>query len=241
MLGRMRDMIRLGQVEPVRKRIAEATQALLGDTIALSNADWQAPTLLPGWSRAKVAQHLSRSADAMRRLALAASKNKTRALYKSDEERRAQFEGVIVRSGLDLQIDLDTTAGGLDEAFGLVTDWDAPVKLPVGTMPLSAVVVARLHEVVLHHRDLGTSHSPAQLDAVTASWLLQWAALWLRTKPGMPSVELQSESGVVENVGEHGATRTVTGSDEALWLWITGRDSGAALEGADGLTWPLLG
>ncbi len=237
----MRDMIRLGQVDPVRKRVADATSALLGDTIVLTDADWAEPTLLPGWSRAQVAHHLARGADAMRQVTLAAIDGRQRPLYPYPEQRVADLETANGRTGLDLQIDLDTTAGGLDEAFGLVTDWVATVRLPVGELPLAALVVARLHEVVLHHLDLNTSYSLANLEPVAASWLLQWAALWLRTKDGLPRVVLESESGVVEEIGDVGPSRTVTGTDIALWGWITGRGDADTLEGAEGLTWPLLG
>lgn len=237
----MRDMIRLGQVDPVRKRVAEATQALLGDTITLSDEAWRAPTALPGWSRAQVAHHLARSADAMRHVTLEAIEGRQRPLYASDEARRADLERGGGRKGLDLQIDLDTTAGGLDEAFSLVNDWLVPVRLPVGDLPLSALVVARLHEVVLHHLDLRTTFALEKVDAVVASWLLQWAALWVESKPGSPAVTLHSESGVREDVGDVGVRRTVTGTDQALWGWLTGRTGADGVHGADGLVWPLLG
>lgn len=237
----MRDMIRLGQVETVRKRAAEATTALLGDTIALSDADWLMPTRLPGWTRAQVAQHLARSADAMRRLALTADPGHVRRLYASDQERQAEL---VVRPdprGVDLQIDLDTSAGALDEAFSLVTDWLVPVQLPIGVMPLSAVVIARLHEVVAHHVDLRTNFTLDRVEPVVASWLLQWSSLWLGAKPHLPAVLVTSESGVVERIGTVFPERHVTGTDAALWGWLSGRTDGEGVEGADGLQWPPLG
>lgn len=234
-------MIRLGQVDSVRKRIAEATQALLGDTIVLSDTDWASATRLPGWTRAQVAQHLARSADAMRQVTLAAADGRQRPFYPSDERRLADVQAGVGRSGLDLQIDLDTTAGGLDEAFGLVTDWKAPVLLPIGEYPLSALAVARLHEVVLHHVDLKVGFELAGIEVVTASWLLQWAALVLRTHVGLPAYLLESESGVREEVGSVGTPRTATGTDAALWGWLTGRTDGEGVQGTDGFTWPLLG
>ena len=234
-------MIRLGQVEPVRKRIADATQTLLGDTITLSDTDWLEPSLLPGWSRAQVATHIARSADAMRQVVLGVVSGDLRPLYPSDEERRAALERGATASGLELQIELDTTAGGLDAAFGLVTNWTEPAPPPLGVMPVSALVVARLHEVVLHHLDLNTGYALDRVDAVTASWLLQWAALWLRTKRGLPAVDLVSESGVRESLGDTGEPLLVTGSDAALWGWVTGRTAGESLTGGDGIAWPLLG
>ena len=61
-----------GQVEPALRRIATATQALLRHTLDLEGDDWRAPSLLPGWSRAHVASHISRNADALRRVIAAA-------------------------------------------------------------------------------------------------------------------------------------------------------------------------
>ena len=57
-----------GQVDPALKRIALATQSLLRDTIDLDEEQWHAPSLLPGWSRAHVATHIARNADALRRV-----------------------------------------------------------------------------------------------------------------------------------------------------------------------------
>lgn len=237
----MRDMIRLGQVEPVRKRVADATQLLLGDTIMLGETEWREPTILPGWTRAMVATHLARSADAMREVILGVVEERGEVAYPDEAQRLAELERGAARSGLELQIDLDTSAGALGEGFGLVSDWQAPVRLPLGQFPASAVVVARFHEVVLHHLDLNVGFGLDRVDTVSASWLLQWAALWLRTSPHQPAVEIASESGVHETIGDLGPVRTVTGSDSELWGWLTGRADGATLEGANGLTWPLLG
>lgn len=237
----MRDMIRLGQVEPVRRRVADATQLLLGDTIVLGDAEWREDTQLPGWSRAQVATHLARSADAMRDIVLAVVDRRPVPPYPDESERLSELEKGAGRSGLELQIDLDTSAGALDETWGLVTDWTVPVQLPLGELPVGAVVVARFHEVVLHHLDLGTGLTLDKIDTVAASWLLQWAALWVRTHPGLPHVELVSESGVRETVGDFGELHTVTGTDIALWGWLTGRTDGSAVEGGSGVAWPLLG
>lgn len=59
-------------LETLRKRVQEATQRLLGDTIGISDADWNGPSRLPGWSRANLAAHLAAGADAMAGLIVAA-------------------------------------------------------------------------------------------------------------------------------------------------------------------------
>ena len=53
----------------LRRRKREATQALLGDTISISDEAWQQPSRLDGWTRAHVATHIARNADGLRRVA----------------------------------------------------------------------------------------------------------------------------------------------------------------------------
>jgi maleylpyruvate isomerase len=45
-----------------------ATQRLIDEARIMTRSDLQAPSLLPGWSRAHVLSHLARGADAMRNL-----------------------------------------------------------------------------------------------------------------------------------------------------------------------------
>ena len=51
------------QLEAVLHLVSTTTARLLGDTIALSDDEWRAPSRLPGWSRAHVASHVARQAD----------------------------------------------------------------------------------------------------------------------------------------------------------------------------------
>ncbi|WP_052462617.1 maleylpyruvate isomerase family mycothiol-dependent enzyme [Nigerium massiliense] len=235
----MRDIIRLGQVETVRKRLGEATQRLLGDTIVLSDEEWTAPTRLPGWTRAHVAAHLSANAYALARFVRGHVNDHPVPLYASEADQVEEIERGAERSGMDLQISLDGSAGELSQAFDEVTDWLVPVRLPAGEFPITAVATARLHEVILHHVDLDVGFSPAELDPVLARWMLQWAARLLRDRPGLPAVELTSTSGNVESVGDLGERRRVTGDDAALWAWLVGRGDAATVEGAEGISFPL--
>lgn len=234
----MHDLIRLGQTEPVRKPLAEATQGLLGCTIALSEAEWHEPSLLPGWTRAHVATHLARQADAMREVILVTPRGEARTLYASREARVQAIEDGADRDGLAIQIDLDQSAGALYEAFDSVTDWSTTVRLPMGTMPLAALTIARLFEVSMHHVDLLRGFSPTDVDPVPARWLLEWAVDRCLSYPDAPSVALTSDSGVTASFGS--GERAVTGTDAALWGWLTGRSDGASVQGAEGITWPLM-
>ena len=235
----MRDIIRLGQVETVRKRLNEATQSLLGDTIVLSDAEWQQPSLLPGWSRAHVATHLARGADALSHVLRNTASGRMVPLYANEGQRLADIERGSERSGLELQIDLDTAAGALEEAFAEVVDWLVPVTLPIGEHPLAAVTIARLHEVCLHHLDLDTGFASHLIDPVPARWLLQWSCDRLAESAHVPAVDVRSASGVSESLGGVGERREVTGTDAALWGWVTGREDGSTVDAAEGVLFPL--
>lgn len=237
----MLDIVNHGQVGPVRKRIAEATQQLLGDTIRLSDDEWRAPSLLPGWTRAHVATHIARDADALRGVVTAALDGAERSLYQSPEVKYNAIERGSERGGLDLQIDLDTSAGRLATTFDQVEDWLLPIRLPEGEYPASVLPLVRLQEVCLHHLDLDTGFRWEDIDLIPARWLLQWLCLLLRDDDTLPSVDITSDSGVAASFGGTGVRRRVTGTDAALWAWLAGRYDGADLSGADGLVWPLAG
>lgn len=235
----MLDIVNQGKVEPVLKRIAEATQGILADTILLDEEQWREPSLLPGWTRAHVATHLARNADALRVLMSAASTGDPHALYASDNAKFNDIERGAERTGMDLHVDLDTSAGELARYSAQVEDWLIPVKVFGGEFPLSVTPLIRLSELSLHHVDLDVGYSWQDVEIVPARWLLQWTLL-LMDDPALPAVELASDSGVTGAMGE-GERRSVSGSDAALWAWLTGRSSGEGLTGAEGLVFPLAG
>jgi maleylpyruvate isomerase len=106
-----------GQLAELRDLLTGATQRLLGGTIVVTDAEWAAPSRLPGWSRGHVASHVARQADAFTRLVDGAANGVPRAMYTSPEARTAEIEDGAVRTGLALQTDLDTSAGRLEAAF----------------------------------------------------------------------------------------------------------------------------
>ena len=227
-------------LETLRKRVQEATQRLLGDTIGISDADWNGPSRLPGWSRANLAAHLAAGADAMAGLIDAAVEGRQAALYPDPDARRAGIERGSSLTGLDLQIWLDTCAGRLERAMDAVDEWTAPVELLGRPMTLAQVPMARLSEVVLHHVDLDAGFEVEWLKQGPARWLLQWAVQQHGDDPRLPALRLHSTSGLTIDVGEGDDRRTVSGSDAQLWEWLMGRTQADHLpEGADDLALPL--
>lgn len=226
-------------LETLRKRIQEATQRLLGDTIGISDADWNRPSLLPGWSRANVAAHLSANADALARLITVAPDGERVALYPDEGLRAEGIERGSSMTGLELQICLDTSAGRLERAMDAVEDWSTPVELLGRHLTLAQVPMARLSEVIVHHLDLDCGFDVGRLDSSSARWLLQWATERHAHDADLPALRLESTSGLTGDLGPSGGQHTVTGSDAALWGWLMGRTDAGDVEGADGLS-PVL-
>lgn len=229
----MSDQTFSAPLETLRKRVQEATQRLLGDTIGISDDDWNGPSGLPGWSRAHVATHLAANADALAGVLRAALQGGTATLYRDEAARVDAIERGSSITGLELQICLDTSAGRLERALDEVEDWTTPVQLPGGTLAASELVMARLSEVVVHHLDLNCDFSVDRLDPGTARWLLQWALLGHADDPDLPSVRLESASGVTAQLGAGEPTRTVAGDDAAVWAWLMGRSVEPAHDGQD--------
>lgn len=194
--------------DALRALVTSATQRLLGDTITVSDADWRAPSRLPGWSRAHVATHLARQADALSRLVQGALSGRPEPMYASPEQRDLEIEAGAGRSGLDLQVDLDTAAEALTDNFDKVAQqsaWQATAELRGGDqVPLSMLPLARLSEVVLHHVDLDLGLHPSHVDQQTAERLLQWCAFRLRRRADFPQLLLLSDSGFQQPVGSAG-------------------------------------
>lgn len=230
-----------GQVEPVLKRIAIATTALLRDTLDLEPEDWLADSLLPGWSRAHVVTHVARDADALRRLISASRTGDPVPLYSSEGTKFNDIERGAERGGLDLHVDLDTSAGELARLCERVEDWTVPVRLQGGEFPLSVVTLIRLQELTQHHLDLRTSFSWADLEPVPARWLLEWVLLLLRDDASLPAIDIVSDAGVTASLGSGEDRRVVSGPDAALWAWLIGRTDGEGLTDSDGITFPLAG
>ena len=217
---------------------AEATQGLLGFTIGLDETAWHQATALPGWSRAHVATHLARNADYLRMLIETVSGGDAQPAGPTADQRLRELERGADRSGLELQIDLDTSAGALQQAIDKTTDWSAPIRLHGQSGTLGMVPLSRLHEVCVHHLDLDRSFDADAIDADAAAWLLRWV-VDLVAGTDLPALRLTGDS-LVADLGAGTPRLNVSGSDARLWAWLCGRTPAASVSGADGLQPPLL-
>jgi maleylpyruvate isomerase len=232
------------QLETLRGLVRTATQRLLGDTILVTDDQWRAASRLPGWTRGHVATHIARHADALVRLTQWARTGERQDMYPSSEYRANEIETGAGRSGLDLQIDLDTSAGRLSSAFDeldVAEAWDAVVEMRGGIkVPARLLPLARLLEVVIHHVDTDIGYEIADIDTQTADWLLEWCAFRLRDRENFPKLELSSDSGLTAAVGTVGEPVAVSGSSAHLLGWLLSRTDGSAVTGAGELELPAF-
>jgi len=223
-------------VDDVRVWIGDVTSRLLGDTIGMSEAGWHSPSLLPGWSRAHVATHLARNAD---RFATIVADGSCDGPCADPDVQFLELECGADRTGIDLQIDLDSSAGALDRAWRSVDDWDRPIRIGDDEQPLSVLPLIRLHEVAVHHLDLDISAFVDDLAPETAAWLLRWVLSRFVGTHG-PAMTITSSSGQTATVGSGRVMRKVSGTDQRLWAWLCGRAPADAVDGARGLSMDLL-
>jgi maleylpyruvate isomerase len=232
------------QLETLRDLVRTATQRLLGDTILVSDEQWRASSRLPSWTRGHVATHIARHADAICRLTQWARTRERQDMYPSPEHRAAEIDAGAGRSGLELQIDLDTSAGHLSSAFDeldAAEAWDAIVEMRGGLqVPARLLPLARLLEVVIHHVDLDIGYEITDIDNQTAEWLLEWCAFRLRDREDFPKLELTSDSGVTTAVGSVGDPVPVSGSSANLLGWLLGRTDASLITGGDELRLPAF-
>lgn len=227
----------------------EATQRLLGATIELSDADWQQPSNLPGWTRAHIAAHLSLGAKSLINLIDALLAGKESSDPVSPVLQMLQLERASEVSALQLQVALDTTAGELREVFNkkLTSVYDSVCKLPSGlAVPSWALPLLRLHEVIIHHVDLNVGFEIDQLDNRCASILLNWICFLIADSPEFPLLDIQADSGYTALIG---ANQTAGGSSDAepqiiygpdcqIYGWLTGRVKAPANESMAAVTLP---
>jgi maleylpyruvate isomerase len=178
-------------------QIDQATQRLLDRARVITEPDLRAPSLLPGWTRARVLAHLSLGADAMRNLLAGARTGLDRSAGASAEAHEAGLKHSeslrpeeLVSALADSAMALRTVARQLPG-----DRWQVPVRVPGLTpFPAAELLTRRLVEVELHHCDLGAGYGPAQ-------WAASFAALelpepmssWRQDRLGYPD---QSEPGL---------------------------------------------
>lgn len=196
----------------------------------LDDADFAAPSLLPGWTRAHVIGHVARNADALARLAAWAETGVETPMYASPQSREAEIEASAALAPAALRADLVASASALDAALaGLAGDaWDAPLRTLRGELTAAEIPWLRVREVWLHAVDLAADVGLDDLPAPLVDALIEDVTTGLSRLPECPAVLLVPlDRGDTVRFGP-GATEPVEVTATAAHLlgWVTGRRPG---------------
>jgi maleylpyruvate isomerase len=138
--------------------VADATERLLATARALTDADVDAPSLLPGWTVGHVLTHVARNADGNRRMAEGAARGVVLDQYEGGAEGRAADIAAGARRPTAEQVaDLEESARRLAGAWAAMPEhaWRNHIRPFGGERPASDGPVSRRFEVEVHHVDLG--------------------------------------------------------------------------------------
>ena len=197
----------------------------------LTDAEFDAPSLLPGWSRRRVLAHLARNADALVNLLTWARSGVETPMYPSTGAREAQIEETAGLPDDALRAEVLAATERLAGAVLTlpVEAWSAPVRTAQGReVPAAEVPWMRCREVWVHAVDLDAGGSFADIPEDVLAALVDDVFRRWDARDQVPDVA------VFAGDREWGTgALAVAGTLPAVTAWLTGRSSGAGLQ-ADG-------
>ena len=207
----------------------ESGERHLGTVLGrLTDEEFDAPSLLPGWSKRTLLAHVARNADALVNLLTWARTGVETPMYSSPEARDRGIAEAAALPPAELRAEVLASTGRFVEAVRQLSDedWAAEVRTAQGrTVPASEVPWMRCREVWVHAVDLdaGVDFGEIPGDVLTAL-VDDVFAMWERR-------------GQVPEVTVFSGDRTwgagpvaVSGSPAAVAGWVTGRTGGTGLE-----------
>ncbi|WP_433263187.1 maleylpyruvate isomerase family mycothiol-dependent enzyme [Actinosynnema sp. CS-041913] len=218
--------------------VERATQALYDVVAGLDQVAVRGPSLLPGWSRAHVVTHLARNADALVNLLTWAKTGVEHQMYPSPADRDADIAEGAGRLPQLLRADLDAASQRFATAGRDLppTAWEAEVTYPhSGPFLAHRIPWLRLREVWVHLVDLDSGVDFDDIPAHLVEDFVDEAVGRFADRADVPAVRLD----VTLPDGRHrgweltaaGDPVTVGGPAAAVLGWLTGRRSGARLDG----------
>jgi maleylpyruvate isomerase len=172
-------------------QIDQATQRLLDRARVITEPDLRAPSLLPGWTRARVLAHVALGADAMRNLLAGMRTGRDHPVPASAEAHAAGLDHAEGQRPEQLVADLADSAMALRAVARQVPGdrWQVPVRVPgLDPFPAAELLIRRLVEVELHHCDLGAGYGPDDWPAAFAAMdLPEPMCSWRDNRLGYPA------------------------------------------------------
>jgi maleylpyruvate isomerase len=225
-----------GHALPQLEETILATTRYLAALTELSDDDFAAPSVLPGWTRAHVIAHLSRNADGLCNLLHWAQTGVETPMYASSEQRDADIESSARLSAAELREDASASCGRLLQAANEVHSSRLGVlvtRIP-GSPPfeVSQVGAMRRAEVEIHHADLLIGYTAHDWPADFTRTLIDQRATDL-TAQGQAMTWQLSDLAETVLVGDGGPVVTGTSADLAWWLIGRGSGEGLSCESGD--------
>jgi maleylpyruvate isomerase len=195
----------------------------------LTDEQFTAPSLLPGWSRAHVIAHVGYNARALTRLLEWASTGIETPMYAGPEQRAQEIEDGATLTPAALRHLVTHSAVHLNvEWRDLPADrWTAPVRTAQGrTVPVAETAWLRTREVWLHAIDLNNGATFTDLPPEVIDRLLQDVThSWRQREQGLNLILNPTDRPTtipVSPANDQDAI-TVTGTAADLTRWATGR------------------
>lgn len=228
-----------------RRWVREGTELLVDATTRLDEAAYDAPSVLPGWSRKHVVAHVAANADALANLVHWAATGTPTPMYASPEERATGIREGGRQPGTRLTEWLRLSSDALEKAMEELDDnqWASRVLTAQGrTVAASEIPWLRSREVWVHAVDLGGGIDFTALPADFLTALCDDIVTKRRGAPGPEAIlrptDMATRWYLPGAPDEEGAAVTVTGPLTEIAAYLAGRHHGATT--AEGVAVPAL-
>lgn len=212
----------------VQSWLETETERLLVTVEAFWERDLSGDSSMPGWTLGHLLTHMARNADALCNLLRWAHTGVETPMYASKQQRNDDIDCGATRPGGAILTDVVDSAARLQAVADELQPehWNHEVVTAQGrTIPATQVPWLRLREVAVHHVDLGASFDDMPPGLIRA--LLEDVTNSTRTKPGWPSLRIETVEGDTIEIGS--PTVDVKGAQAKVLAWLTGRSAGQEL------------
>ncbi|HEX3929604.1 MAG TPA: maleylpyruvate isomerase family mycothiol-dependent enzyme [Nocardioides sp.] len=218
--------------EQAADRVGAAAGRLLRTVDGLAGGGWEAPTLLPDWSRAHLVAHLALNAEALTRLlhgvVAEPDDDVPRTMYDSDEQRAQDIETLAAAGPTEIRDHLLAATTTFADAVAAVPPdgWETRVERTPGgrTMRVASVPGMRLRELEIHHVDLHAGYATSDWSPAFAEHLVDAMTRRLHPARGFEIRPVDSSRAWVVGAGESEyPVPVVSGPAADVGWWLTGR------------------
>jgi len=214
--------------------LPDANRRLIRTADALTDEQYDAPSGLPGWTRAHVLAHLALNAEALTGVLDGIAEGRRVSMYPSQEARDGDIAELASKTPSAIRTRLLGGSTELTDAIDAVPEdeWSLVIeRVPGGpTFPAAAIPGMRLREVEIHHVDLDAGYGWSDWPREFATHLLD-AMLTSRATVG----SFTARPADVDRSWTFGSGGpAVFGPAAALGWWLTGRGDGEGVTSESG-------